>query len=404
MKCLFILTDDYPHSGACTSLLNNLFFEGGLIKSIGSVDVLSCTSNLKSDKKENFNGVTVYSSILWSRVSVQTLKSVLFKHPFMAINGIVKKLSAKAESGEFKKADMNSVRDVLKKIKISEYDVIVAVMGSFELAAVAMECKEKNPNIKFIVYQVDPCSTNIAFPETTIMDRQKFEQRLYSVSDAIITTPILLKEALEVYSEEIISKMVPMEFPNVVPMVSDTVETRSKIRCLFTGNIYGNFRNPNYCFRLFDNADSKIEFEMIGSLKQDIKNELKNHRVVFSGSKPLEETRKELLGADVLVNIGNEMLNQVPSKLFEYISYGKPIINICKNRNCPTLPYLERYPYALNIFEEDDIFEEQLNTLNEFILSSYKKRMTSDEIMQVYKTCTPEYCSNQMLEVINGLK
>lgn len=103
MKCLFILTDDYPHSGACTSLLNNLFFEGGLIKNIGSVDVLSCTSNLKSDKKENFNGVTVYSSILWSRVSVQTLKSVLFKHPFMAINGIVKNFQRKQSQVNSKK-------------------------------------------------------------------------------------------------------------------------------------------------------------------------------------------------------------------------------------------------------------------------------------------------------------
>lgn len=38
---------------------------------------------------------------------------------------------------------MNSVRDILKKIRVSEYDVIVAVMGSFELAAVIPKEEKK---------------------------------------------------------------------------------------------------------------------------------------------------------------------------------------------------------------------------------------------------------------------
>ena len=37
--------------------------------------------------------------------------------------------------------------------------------------------------------------------------------------------------------------------------------------------------------------------------------------------------------ADFLLNIGNSISSMVPSKIFEYISTGKPIISIYSNIN-----------------------------------------------------------------------
>ncbi len=403
MNCLFLLADNYPYSGACTSLLENLFFKGNLEKSIDCIEVLACKKELCSLKSVCVDGITVHDFVFLPYVSFRKCKAALAKHPIMAIRGIAKKLLLKLNSREIKSDNVNSVKRALKNINAWKFDVIVAVMGSFDVAAAAMIYKKKNPDIKLVVYQVDPCSTNEVSPSSTKKEREDFERELYSVSDGIITTPVLFEESKALYTKEIIDKMIPMEFPNVVPVKDDNSKNNADIRCLFAGNIYGNFRDPKYTLRLFDKVDSSIKFEVIGSVKPEVKSEFEQHSVLYHGPKPLEETKSELKKADVLVNIGNGMLNQVPSKLFEYISYGKPIINICKNRNCPTIPYLEKYKYALNLYEEDDIFEEQVKLINDFILKNYKSRMTAEEILKEFETCTPQYCANQMLDVLKSI-
>lgn len=403
MNCLFLLADNYPYSGACTSLLENLFFKGNLTKSIDSIEVMACKREVSSLKPECIDGITVHDFVFWPYVSLEKCKTVLVKHPIKAMRVVVKKLLIRFNRNEIKKDSVNSVKRALKKINAQKFDVIVAVMGSFDVAAAAMIYKKKNPEVKLVVYQVDPCSTNEVSPPSTQKEREAFEGELYSVSDRIITTPILIEESKALYAKEITDKMIPMEFPNVVPVEVGENKKTSDICCLFTGNIYGDFRDPKYALRLFDKAELSIKFEVIGSVKPDIKSEFELHNVIYHGPKSLKETRAALANADILVNIGNSMLNQVPSKLFEYISYGKPIINICKNRNCPTLHYLEKYKYALNLFEEDDIFEEQVKMLNDFILENHKNRMTADEIMEAFETCTPQYCAEQMLDVFKSL-
>lgn len=403
MNCLFLLSNNYPYSGACTSLLVNMFYKGNLLNGVSSVSVLACKGDLIPAKEESINGVNVYNCTFCSYTSIEMCKKALKKHPFRTIKAVAKKVAMKLDSNEIKSCNSRSVYTALKHINAKEYDVIVAVMGSFEIAAAAMKYKKKNPDVKLVIYQVDPCSTNEACSASTRREREAFEKELYDVSDAIITTPILLEESKRVYNEEILCKMHPMEFPNVVPCDNANREESQGVRCIFTGNIYGNIRDPRYTLRLFDEVNSEISFEMIGALNPDTKEEIKSHNVLWNGPKSLEETREEIKKADVLVNIGNKMLNQVPSKLFEYISYGKPIVNICKNRNCPTIPYLEKYKYAINLFEEDDIFEEQVKKLNDFIVSNHNKRMTADEITTAFEACTPQYCAQQMLDVFENI-
>ena len=403
MRVLFIVEDDFPQKGACTSLLKNMFFSGGLIEKDVSVEVLAAKNYLTEKKMENCGDIKVHNTVLMSKVSFQQYKERAFKEPFKVIYGLVRKTLFKMNKELINPYNLKALVRKIKKINSEKFDAVVVVMGGFEIAAAALNFKKKNPDTKLVVYQVDPCSTNEAHPVSTRKMREEFERELFEISDAVITTPILLEEAKKTYQGDIISKMTAMEFPNVVPHSDDRCNNSENIRCLFTGYIYGNFRNPDYCFRLFDKVDERIKLELLATVESKMFDKLKNHRVIHHGRKSLDETRKELSSADILVNIGNKMLNQVPSKLFEYISYGKPIINICKNRNCPTIPYLEKYKYALNLYEEDDIFEEQVKMLNDFILENYKNRMTADEISEAFETCTPQYCAEQMLDVFKSL-
>lgn len=402
MRVIFVTANRFPKEGACTSLLKNLFFKGGLLERCDKIDILVADDLYSDIQAENYNGITVYHLNCLQKISVRDYKRIFFRHPIVTIIGMLRKTISKKRKTIVDPINCKSIERKLNKICFEKYDVIFTVMGTLDTVPACLKYKQNNPDIKLVVYQVDPCVSNEAYKPQTLEERQSFESELYETADRIITTPILLEESKQIYPQSIIDKMVAMEFPNVVPGYEDESVDGEKIRCLFTGLIYGDFRDPTYTFRLFDKLDEGTDFEIIGSITSPFDEEAKKHRVICHGRKSLDETKDELRKAHILVNIGNRMTNQVPSKIFEYISYGKPIVNICKNRNCPSLSYLENYPYVLNLFEEEDCFEEQAEKLNAFIKETYNKRISAEEIERLYEKCTPKFCAKQMWETINN--
>ena len=72
--------------------------------------------------------------------------------------------------------------------------------------------------------------------------------------------------------------------------------------------------------------------------------------------------------ADVLINIGNTTTFQLPSKLIEYASMSKPILNISSVNGDSSTKFLSSYPLAKNIYIEDlitdDLIKETADYLN----------------------------------------
>jgi hypothetical protein len=55
--------------------------------------------------------------------------------------------------------------------------------------------------------------------------------------------------------------------------------------------------------------------------------------------------------ADVLVNIGNKTPELLPSKLVEYASTGKPVLNLISIPEDSSADFFAEYPAALNVEE-----------------------------------------------------
>ena len=121
-------------------------------------------------------------------------------------------------------------------------------------------------------------------------------------------------------------------------------------------------------------------------------------------------TAKELAEAydrtDVLINIGNSVLNQMPSKIFEYINCGKPIINIYKSPECPTLKYLTKYPLALNIPEENikTDLAQKAEEVKTFIKANKTNRVSAEEIQRTFKANTFESFAASIAKWITGVE
>jgi hypothetical protein len=112
---------------------------------------------------------------------------------------------------------------------------------------------------------------------------------------------------------------------------------------------------------------------------------------------PLAELHTVYRHADYLLNVSHINANMVPSKIFEYMSYGKPVISTFVSRGDSAQKYLERYSEGLcidlNAPEEDNI-----SAINAF-LSACHPVVPFEEIQSRFRENTPE----AFLSVFDGL-
>ena len=380
-------------------------------KTLGEVHVLTVKKDFSENDVDQFNGVTVHRCLPPVLLTKAEILHILSRRPLLALRGIATKVADEIKKRLPSKEPIirkNVVSAVVKKLRQLEeehYDAVIPICGYYEAAAVALESKWP-----VVLYQVDPCATNMVFVQKNHKEAVQLEQKLYETAAAIITTPILYREICETYPSRIAEKAYAMEFPNVdVESVPNRTQERKEIRCLFAGMIYPIARNPRYTVELFHGIhNSRIRLVFAGADKNQVCEFVDEKQIgenmSFLGVLPLEQARVEIANADILVNIGNIMTNQVPSKLFEYISSGKPILNICVNPNCPSIPYLEKYPLALSIVEGVGTPEEHSAQIEKFIIENAGRTVDKAIILERFKECTAEYCAKQMAHVLKKCK
>ena len=415
MKVIFICKDTFPYSGACSSLLLKMI-RAGLREQLDDIHVI-CSYDLKRRyKPQQFeNGVTIHGIYWWDGLSLKELIDNIRYRPIASLKGIAIKLQKKVKiksEFEFDNDVVRQIKGILREIDCNANDVIIPVAGFYETVKAALAWK-RVANCSVITYQVDPCSTNASYSTSSLRKRQTFEANMYHQSDIIITTPIIKKELGSVLKQVDMDKTVAMEFPNLElsklqsKCKMDEIETKKKdISCVFCGMVYKGVRNPKFAIELFSGLEEDIKFIMVGVTKKEavefIPEQYIGNNIIFCGYLSAEESQKYIEKADFLVNIGNQVLNQIPSKLFTYIETGKPIINLCTSRNCPTIPYLLRYSLSLNIFDDDLTLANK--QAEDFIRYSVGKRVSSDDIEHNFKECSAEYCATVMSSQIKKLK
>lgn len=405
MKVLLVTTNNYPNEGTCTNIYNNLLYIGDLIGTGNEFHVLASKQNYYDNDFEENRSVKIHRVFSWTLLDRKPCIRAL-KH-YLSIKGICIRYLYHLQNKYCKSqfidyATMRAYFKSLKKIHAFDYDMIITISGRYDASyAVLKYCsKYKTP---YILYQVDPCGTNKIYNIESVNNREKLEVKLYEHAKYIFTTPIILDEHRNGTFSRFTNKVAALEFPVVVPNVI-SVSNNEKKRVMFLGSFYKNVRSPDYMFEIFEDLlkSDSIVLELVGVTSEILNESQKKLPIKCHGKKSIAECKKLMQEADILINIGNRIDNQVPSKIFEYISTGKPIINICAIKNCPTLKYLKDYPNALNIVECTDQFDSQVEQVNSFV-RNMPNDMTESWIINHYKECTPEYVADIFLEKIEGV-
>lgn len=289
-------------------------------------------------------------------------------------------------------------------------DVVICVQDPFWETLDLLRYLKKFKGIKAI-YQVDPWGLfdqdKVKGDARTIAD----ELRALSQIDYLFTTEELHQQhrSNKEY-HKYLDISIPLGFPNMFPKTkiceSDIFFDESKTHILYTGSLTP-FREPSCFLKLIEKVMEKNNMvccHFLGEMHEEtyekcFKQLLKKYPdniFVYDSIAP-EKVYSVMEKADFLLNIGNLYTNMVPSKIFDYFSTGKQIINMQKIEQCPSRKYFEKYPHCLTVEEWHS--EDYLVSLQQYLQNSVPD-LEYCEIEKIYIEHTPEYVANSIISKI----
>lgn len=305
-------------------------------------------------------------------------------------------LEKATEAGFLSKATMSYAKRIIEEFGISR---VLSLSHPIVNHTLAYSLKEKNAGIDWTLYQIDPYTYNQSMTAEEQTKRAIFEKKLCSLADKIILTDEIWREnRREGFGQEFVHKSISVPLPNLVIGKSSAFETYpgidpDRINLLFTGNVYNSIRKPGVLFEILSKiGDSRFVFHVFGRGMGEmmIQYPLASAQVISHGRIPKEELLEAINSASILINFGNTMENQTPSKVFDYIASGKPIVNFCFTENDTSLYYLRRYPLFLNIFNKDAGSDESAMRFKDFCLENRNASVPKERIASLYSDLLSE--------------
>lgn len=309
-------------------------------------------------------------------------------------------------------------KNCIKKLLTDKsYDLMISVSHPFSSHVIGAMIKHENSGLKWIMDIGDPFCFLDKTPVNNFMLYRKLnfeiERRYFRKANKIsVTTQETYNEYFRIFPEagEKIFVIPPLlSIPTLNWPVHESYIDEAQIkRLLFIGQLYQNIRHPRLLIDFFMRARKQlhddVELHFVGGYDgmegyiEEIKNKEEFKSVVFHGRQTREFAIKMMHTADWLVNISNETVYQLPSKLVEYVSTGKPILNVCRSNEDSSVKFLQNYPSAISLNFENGITDAHVSTLTDFLKTS--KPLCEDERAEWIEKHSIEKISNSYMELI----
>jgi len=287
-----------------------------------------------------------------------------------------------------------------KKINI-DYDLIVSVSLPFSSHIAAYILNKKNKK-KWIMDIGDPYTLKKDAPENNKILygylNKYYENKFYSLASKIIFTH---EDAMSAHIDYFDIDKEKTFIGNPISNFDEELFSRSleynynsfPIKFGYFGVFTKGVRSPKNFMTYFKDTQD-IQFHWY--VNEDSKNEISIHSNDFDSIFHSLVNRDEALKlmADsfhCLVSIGNLNTTQLPSKVIEYISTGKPVIHFCEIENDPVKNISKDFN-NLFIVSETTNREDLLNQLNSF----YKNVSTFNKDLFIQK-----YTAHSIVELLN---
>lgn len=401
MKIAFFTDEYYPSFGANSLLIHTLCRE--LIARGHACYVLPAHGE-KDPARETYEGVQIIREMPGDGKETM-LNAVKRLHPVKASRIFWQLARQKRSVYDLKGKKRIAAQDFISEfIRTEKIDAAVSICCSIELSFPLLALREKGKlPCKWIFYMIDPFESHEYYrSHATAAFLRKLQHRIMSRCDAAVATKLIKDEMREWEEKSILDKTAEIEFPKIVfpetkPCEDDIKLPEGEINIVCTGTKNEKARNSDYTMRLCELlTDLPVRFHFIGHGWTDQSVE-RNGNCFFYAPRSWQAVKNMQSNADFLLNIGNRVANQLPSKVLEYIAAGKPVINIYKNRNCPTLALLQ-HTDAICIDENADVKEEAGRLC--VYLKEKHKTPDKDAILKAYRSYTPGFAADRFCELL----
>lgn len=304
-------------------------------------------------------------------------------------------------------------RYLLQRMKKGKYDALITVSApiitQYEVLDAARKGILRKKKLKWFAYFTDPHATFIGH-KNQIASLIQREMEIYSLADKVFVTRELYEDNKNQVLARYIYKTVPMEYANIQPIYNKfqvKYLDPQKINCVYTGSLFNIYvRNPEYFYKLAQACSDKFQFHIVCYSADEANLALKklyidgNSKIIWHNRATMDECQSLMCQANILINLGNLCTNQTPSKVFDYISTGKPIVNFCSLENDTAKRYLKHYPLHLNIFCKNEFDLKDTGLFEQFCVTNKDTMLPFEEVQEKYKNFTPEIAASNFIREI----
>jgi glycosyltransferase involved in cell wall biosynthesis len=303
-----------------------------------------------------------------------------------------------------------SYKKLLQLNKKQKIDCIFSLCSPFSAHLAAKSFKRKFHDIHWVTYTVDPFANQERLSGIAVFSKFRDKKNL------IVEREVLVEADINLVSEEMYSteKILIKGLENKTFSLPYTLSkwkgdntkyfSKEKINLLYAGRFYKTIRNPEYFLNTFlkiNNENIILHLYSSSDCEDLIESKIKESKgkIIVHPKVSANEIKNILLNADILVNVGNSVPELKPSKIFEYISTGKPIINFY--RNSLVDDSFNVYPLALQINEDKNCLHESSKLMESFCLLNKGKFIEWSNIEKIYQKHTYSNIQKKLISSFN---
>lgn len=285
---------------------------------------------------------------------------------------------------------LNARRRALRHLKENQdTDIIISVSHPFSSHLIGNAVKKKYPKIRWIMDIGDPfCFLYDTQPNNFLFYNKLnkyIERKFFSRSNFISVTT---KETMDEYSKlfpeskakiKVIPPLISPESKNFFNNYENKSQLNNKkLRFVYIGTLYAGIRHPKKLLDMLSDVrkylKSNFEIHFYGPVVDIDISTFNNSYIYFHSSVCHYEALQLMMEADILINIGNTTKFQFPSKLVEYVSTGKPVLNIISNSDDSSLDFLSNYPLSKSIYLSDENKNNVVSEVTDYIKFTLTRR------------------------------
>jgi glycosyltransferase involved in cell wall biosynthesis len=293
------------------------------------------------------------------------------------------------------------------------YDMIIATYNPFEGMLAGYWIKKRYTEVLFVLYILDTLSNagNTKWISAALNEKMgwRWEKCIFPYCDMIINLRCHERHHQKQRYDQFRDKMVFADIPLFQPLATEANRKswfeKDAIHFTYAGRVLSSISNPAGLLMLFEklcvNNNIKLHFFSSGDCEHIIAvyERKTDGKIIREGLVPHEEIPDILKSSDILVSIGNSRSDKITSKIFEYISSGKPCLHIQRSLEDTAVPYYQKYPLAL-IIKESDSMEENIRTIVEF-LNKPEKEICVSELKERFVENTPDFTGGLIMNLLN---